>query len=172
MNPCSPQRPTDAATMALRTRDVAETRNIGCIIGQLAVSGTLIALFGDLGSGKTALIQGLARGMEVDPDYYITSPTFTLINEYPGRLPLYHVDLYRLDGIDEIEALGLEETLAASGVTAVEWAERLGSGLPQQRFEIHIGFTKPGERNLCLAAYGPSALNLLKEIQKKRGESI
>ena len=86
-------------------------------------SGTVVLLYGDLGAGKTTFVQGLARGLQVPEDYYVSSPTFAIVNEYPGRLPLYHVDLYRLEP-EEVEDLGLPE-LASQGIMVIEWSERL-----------------------------------------------
>ena len=85
----------------IETKSVADTQRLGQQIGRLINEPTTIALIGDLGSGKTAFVQGLARGLEVPSTYYITSPTFTLVNEYPGRLPLYHIDLYRLETVGD-----------------------------------------------------------------------
>jgi tRNA threonylcarbamoyladenosine biosynthesis protein TsaE len=104
------------------THSDRETEEIARALGRRIGVGTRVHLFGDLGAGKTAFIRGLADGLGVDPDE-VTSPTFTLIQEYRGRVPLYHVDLYRLTPL-EVPDLGLD-ALAADGVLAVEWAERL-----------------------------------------------
>ena len=92
--------------------------------GQLK-PGDIVLLFGDLGAGKTTLTQGITRGLGMAKNEYIRSPTFTLINEYQARVPIYHIDLYRMDSVQEIESLGLEEVLFAEGVAIVEWAEKL-----------------------------------------------
>jgi tRNA threonylcarbamoyl adenosine modification protein YjeE len=97
------------------------TRMLGFIIGKLAPPGAILALGGELGAGKTTLVQGVARGVGVPDEYYITSPTFTLINEYPGRRVLYHVDLYRIGDPDEAMEIGLEEILEGDGLVAIEW---------------------------------------------------
>ena len=106
----------------------AQTRAIAAALAPSLTPGTVILLSGDLGAGKTAFVRGLAEGLGLDPDE-VTSPTFTLVHEYRGgRLPLIHVDLYRLDRA-ELDEIGLDQDLAATGVTAVEWAERLTRGI-------------------------------------------
>jgi tRNA threonylcarbamoyladenosine biosynthesis protein TsaE len=103
----------------------AETRNVARLLAAALQAGTTILLSGDLGAGKTAFVKGLAEGLGLDADE-VTSPTFTLVHEYRGgRLPLIHVDLYRLDSA-ELDEIGLDPDLALTGVVAVEWAERLG----------------------------------------------
>jgi tRNA threonylcarbamoyladenosine biosynthesis protein TsaE len=102
----------------------ADTRAIAAVLATTLTSGAVVLLSGDLGAGKTAFVRGLAEGLGLDPDE-VTSPTFTLVHEYRGgRLPLIHVDLYRLDRA-ELDEVGLDQDLAAKGVTAVEWSERL-----------------------------------------------
>ena len=107
----------------------AETRAIAAALTPSLMPGAVILLSGDLGAGKTAFVRGLAEGLGLDADE-ITSPTYTLVHEYRGgRLPLIHVDLYRLDRA-ELDEIGLDQDLAANGVTAVEWAARLTRGIP------------------------------------------
>jgi tRNA threonylcarbamoyladenosine biosynthesis protein TsaE len=116
-------------TDALRSSSEAETRALAAGLAGGLAAGTILLLSGDLGAGKTAYVRGLAEGLGLDPDV-VTSPTFTLVHEYRGgRLPLVHVDLYRLDAADLAE-LGLDEDLAAAGVVAVEWPERLTRAIP------------------------------------------
>lgn len=112
------------------------TRELGARLGRQARPGDVIALYGELGAGKTCLIQGIAAGLGVTEA--VTSPTFVLIAEYAGRLPFYHVDLYRLERLEEIEALGLEEILDGDGVTAVEWAEKAEALLPSRSLRVRI----------------------------------
>jgi tRNA threonylcarbamoyladenosine biosynthesis protein TsaE len=107
----------------------AQTRAVAAALAPGLQPGAVVLLTGDLGAGKTAFVRGLAEGLGIDPDE-VTSPTFTLVHEYRGgRLPLIHVDLYRLDRAD-LDDIGLDQDLAANGVTAVEWAERLSRHLP------------------------------------------
>jgi tRNA threonylcarbamoyladenosine biosynthesis protein TsaE len=116
-------------TDVLRSSSEAETRALAAGLAGGLAAGTILLVSGDLGAGKTAYVRGLAEGLGLDPDV-VTSPTFTLVHEYRGgRLPLVHVDLYRLDAADLAE-LGLDEDLAAAGVVAVEWPERLTRAIP------------------------------------------
>ena len=116
--------------MIHQSNSEAETRAIAAALAPSLLPAAVILLSGDLGAGKTAFVRGLAEGLGLDPDD-VTSPTFTLVHEYRGgRLPLIHVDLYRLDRA-ELDEIGLDQDLSARGVTAVEWAERLTRGIPQ-----------------------------------------
>lgn len=114
-------------TKIFRTRTPAETQTIGEKIGRQLRQGDLVALIGDLGTGKTCLTQGIARGVGVDPNQIVNSPSYTLINEYAGKIPIYHVDLYRLQNHDELLDLGLDEYMEGNGICIIEWAEKLGS---------------------------------------------
>ena len=118
-----------------------ETQKLGKIIGTAVTGGTVLTLTGDLGSGKTAFVQGLDRGLEVPDDYYITSPSYTLINEYPGRYPLFHVDLYRISDPMDMEDIGLYEILRNSGIVAIEWADRFENKLLSDSINIHFELT-------------------------------
>jgi tRNA threonylcarbamoyladenosine biosynthesis protein TsaE len=149
-------------TFETTTHSVEETRAFGERLGRHITAGTTIALTGDLGSGKTAFVQGIARGLHVPAEYYITSPTFTLINEYPGRLRLHHVDLYRIGDPIEIEEIGLHEILGSDGVAVIEWAERLGAELPAQHVRVHLEMTNDQTRHLTITATGSAAVTMLK----------
>jgi len=135
-----------ARTKTLNITSLADTEKIGLQIGRLLVPGDVLLLTGDLGAGKTTLTQSIARGLDVPDTYYVTSPSFALLHEYPGRCPLYHFDCYRLNGEDDIEGAGLSEYLATtSGVCVVEWASRLGSLTPDNALTIQI-ILLPAER--------------------------
>jgi len=124
-----------------------DTLRLGEIIGQRVKAGDVILLCGDLGAGKTWLTKGIAKGLEVPFSYPITSPTFTFVHEYPGRIPLYHIDLYRLEGDIDWDSLGLEEYLYGSGVTVIEWAEKLCEAFVPERFlKAEILFYKKGRK--------------------------
>lgn len=148
----------------IATRSAEETRALGAKMGALLPSGLVIALTGDLGSGKTAFVQGLARGLQVPPEYYITSPTFTLINEYPGRLPLYHVDLYRIGHAGEADDIGLPDIMHGPGITAIEWAERIQPDLPEDHLHVHFDIADRQSRHLTVIAAGSVAVTMLKFI--------
>ncbi len=136
----------------LTTRSVDETKKLGKIIGTAMTGGTVLALTGDLGSGKTSFVQGLARGLEVPDGYYITSPSYTLINEYPGRYPLFHVDLYRISDPMDMEDIGLYEILHTNGIVAIEWADRIEQKLSPDSINIHFELTGDKTRKICIAA--------------------
>lgn len=119
------------------TVSLEETHDLGYKTGLGLQHGCVIALNGELGSGKTAFVQGLARGLGVPPTTYITSPSYTLINQYAGRLTLYHLDLYRLETLGDLEYLGLDEMLEPGAVLAIEWASRL----PQDYLKAHLSIT-------------------------------
>jgi tRNA threonylcarbamoyladenosine biosynthesis protein TsaE len=118
-------------------QSLEETLNFGERLACEVQRGDVIALFGDLGAGKTALVKGLARGLGVTQA--VTSPTFTLVHEYPGgRLPLFHIDLYRLDTVEQALAIGIEDYLNGMGVTAIEWAEKIEPLLPPHTTRVRI----------------------------------
>jgi tRNA threonylcarbamoyladenosine biosynthesis protein TsaE len=131
---------TDAATaggaVTVTCGSAGATQALAERIGRRARPGTVIALSGDLGAGKTCFIQGLAAGLDVETP--VTSPTFVMIAEHAGRLPLYHVDLYRTESLAEIRALGLDELLGDAGVTAIEWAEKAEPLLPPGTVRVRI----------------------------------
>ena len=122
------------------SESLEETVMLGRILGSLAGPGDIIAMTGDLGSGKTHFAMGVARGLGVPPSIPVTSPTFTLLNCYSGRLPLYHFDLYRLAGAVDLDDLGFEEYFYGEGVCLIEWAERLGESMPDERLEISFEY--------------------------------
>jgi tRNA threonylcarbamoyladenosine biosynthesis protein TsaE len=144
------------------THSAEETRTVGERLGRNITAATTIALIGDLGSGKTVFVQGIGRGLHVPAEYYITSPTFTLINEYPGRLRLHHVDLYRIEDPIDIEEIGLHEIMGGDGVTVIEWAERLGGELPAQHICIHLELSNDQARHMTITAAGSAAVAMLK----------
>jgi tRNA threonylcarbamoyladenosine biosynthesis protein TsaE len=109
------------------SKSVAQTIELGRLIGQQLIGGEILALTGQLASGKTHFVKGLAQGLEVIDTTAVTSPTFTLINEYQGRLGLYHIDTYRLEGSRQLEALGFDEMCDCGAVVAIEWADKVQS---------------------------------------------
>ena len=149
----------------IKTLSADETQKLGQKIGTLIKQPLIIALRGDLGSGKTAFVQGLAKGLEVPDGYYITSPTFTLINEYPGRLSLVHVDLYRLESIDDLEDLGLDELLYGQAVIAIEWAEKLTGRQPAEQLLVTMEIIDDDCRKLTLDATGHDEMNLIRALE-------
>lgn len=134
--------------------DLAATRRLGQRLGELAAPGDVITLSGDLGAGKTTLTQAIGEGLRVPADHYITSPTFGLLHEYPGRLPLYHMDFYRLLGEEALLELGVEEYLEGHGLCVIEWPDRLGSLLPAERLQLELAHTGPESRTATLTPWG------------------
>ncbi len=156
----------------MSSRSVEETRHIGRIIGEMAEAGTLIALRGNLGCGKTALVQGLARGLEVPEKVYVTSPSYTLVNEYPGRLPLFHLDLYRLTDLD-FDDIGLHDILDThSAVVAIEWAERLAPDSLFEGLALQMEITGDNTRNIFFTADGDQPVQLLTRIEHRLKENL
>ena len=120
------------------TESPAETQALGEKLGKTLKQGDVIALVGDLGTGKTCLTQGIARGIGIAPDEVVNSPSYILINEYNGTIPIYHIDLYRLENSEEIAELGLSEYIEGDGICIIEWAERMADALPDTCIKIHI----------------------------------
>ncbi|MCA1570440.1 MAG: tRNA (adenosine(37)-N6)-threonylcarbamoyltransferase complex ATPase subunit type 1 TsaE [Chloroflexi bacterium] len=145
------------------SRDTDETRELGRRIGEAAVPGTVLALIGELGAGKTLLTKGVAAGLGVGG--VVNSPTFILMNEHAGRLPLYHIDAYRLDEAEDASAAGLLDERQADGVTVVEWADRLRGVLPSERLEIRLETLpdEPMHRTLRWTARGTAHARLAAE---------
>ena len=143
-----------ADQMIILLHDVNETENLGRLLGGAAEAGDVLCLDGDLGSGKTTLTQAIARGLEVPAACYVTSPSFAVFQEYPGRLPLYHMDFYRLRGEDDVLDLGLEEYFYASGLTVIEWSQRAPSILPEERLSLAIAGCGEGERRVAVGGKG------------------
>jgi len=142
-----------------------DTRALGRCIGQSVHEPLVIALHGDLGSGKTVLVQGLAAGLAVPPEVYVTSPTYTLINEYPGRLPVFHIDLYRIDEPDEFEDTEIDDLMdRPEGVVAVEWAERLAAPPEGDWLEVFLTAGGDSGRRVKIVAHGRLAEDLIGRI--------
>ena len=137
-----------------------QTWEIARLIGEKLRKGDVLALSGELGSGKTCFTAGLARGLGVDEKYRITSPTFTLINEYQGRFKLYHFDVYRLNGYSEFEDLGYEEYFCSDGIVVIEWAEKIVKILPADAFFISFEYLDENKRKIIIKG----AQNRLKEL--------
>ncbi|MBW1848365.1 MAG: tRNA (adenosine(37)-N6)-threonylcarbamoyltransferase complex ATPase subunit type 1 TsaE [Deltaproteobacteria bacterium] len=146
---------------------VEETQSLGIKIGRHIHTATLITLSGDLGSGKTAFVQGLAKGLDVPEDYYITSPTYTLLNEYPGRFPLYHFDFYRLENAADIYSTGFYEKLDNRSIIAVEWADRLSEDLHVDHIRMEFIIRDDDSRILNITAIGHEPIHLIKKIGKE-----
>ncbi|MCI5219690.1 MAG: tRNA (adenosine(37)-N6)-threonylcarbamoyltransferase complex ATPase subunit type 1 TsaE [Candidatus Electrothrix sp. LOE2] len=143
-------------SFSLTLRDSAATARLGRQLGRIARKGDVILLHGDLGAGKTTLAQFIAQGLEVPKDQYVSSPSFALLHEYPGRLPLFHMDCYRLAGEEDIEGAGLAEYIGGPGLTVIEWPDRLGSLQPQERLDLILKAVNETTRTCLLQPHGES----------------
>ena len=153
---------TKMTALELNSHSPEQTQRLGVQLGELAQAGDVFLLCGSLGSGKTCLTQGIAWGIGVEG--YAFSPSFVIAREYYGRLPLYHMDFYRLDSIDEIADLGLGEYLYGNGVCVVEWAEKGMAVLPQENLLIRFSHISDTGRSLSLEPKGKRYSQLLKSF--------
>jgi tRNA threonylcarbamoyladenosine biosynthesis protein TsaE len=163
--PQTTHTPALGRSVTLRSASVADTRRLGERLGQLVRAGDIALLYGDLGAGKTAFTQGIGHGLGVAQT--INSPTFTLLKEYTGRLPLFHFDLYRIEDADELDMLGFEQYFEGEGVCVVEWADRAegptAGAEPWPGDTLRVAFRRAGatERELVCVAGGPRSETLL-----------
>lgn len=144
-------------------KGLKETEEFGEKLGSILKPGDIISLTGDLGAGKTALTKSIGKGLGVED--YITSPTFTLINEYKGRLNLYHFDVYRLEGPIDLYDLGFEEYIYSNGVSIIEWGDKIEEILPEERINIQIEKSvELDERIIYLYGEGERFEQFIKEL--------
>jgi tRNA threonylcarbamoyladenosine biosynthesis protein TsaE len=149
---------------SVTTTSPEKTLWLGETLGRLLENNTTICLYGDLGAGKTKLCYGIAKGLDIQ-DNYVPSPTFTLINEYAGRLQLYHIDLYRIDNPIDLEAIGFSEYIGRGGVTLVEWAENAGDALPADCLSVYLSYVDEQKRELGFLAEGQRHKKLLERLR-------
>jgi len=133
------------------THSAEETRHVGQRLAKDLQPGTILSIKGELGSGKTVFVQGLALGLGVPETVYVTSPSYTLINEYPGRCRLFHADFYRLESFSDFDDLGLDEIMEGSGVMAIEWPERLPDHFPKSDIIVKIKIIGDDEREISFS---------------------
>ena len=153
----------DQHTLDFISHGEAQTRRLGARLGELLEGGEIIALQGELGSGKTRWVQGVGQGLEVKQ--HVTSPTFTLVNEYPGRLTLYHIDLYRINQPSEALAFGVEDYLYGNGVCLIEWAERVAEILPPDHMWITFYYLDDTKRRITMQAAGDRYQKLIEDFK-------
>jgi len=149
--------------LELTSNNPEQTQKFGVSIGEVAQPGDIFLLVGSLGTGKTCLTQGIAWGLGIKE--YAVSPSFVLVRELYGRLPLYHIDLYRLDHVEEIEDLGLDDYLYGSGVCVVEWAEKGLAVLPAEHLMIEIGYLSDTERGFRLKPRGQRYREVINQLK-------
>lgn len=150
--------------MELITNSPRQTGDLARYLGEIAQPGTLLVLDGPLGAGKTSFVQGLAQGLGITG--IVNSPTFNIVKEYNGRLPLYHFDLYRLEDGEELWELGLDEYLNSGGVCALEWGERAQGLLPNERLHIRLENRGESMRSLFFTPVGSMHKSLVEELMK------
>jgi tRNA threonylcarbamoyladenosine biosynthesis protein TsaE len=138
----------------------------------LLTGGDVVSLIGELGAGKTTLTQGIADGLGVSKECYVTSPTFTIINEYRGRVPVYHLDFYRIDSPLETENLGVEEYFHSNGVAIVEWAEKIKTFLPKEYLMVVLDYVDYSVRKMSIRGSGTRYTEIVKAFELKTFETI
>jgi tRNA threonylcarbamoyladenosine biosynthesis protein TsaE len=142
------------ASWSVLTRSPRQTMSWGSRLGRLLKAGEIVGLIGELGSGKTCFVRGVTHGLEVGKEAWIRSPTFTLINEYHGRLPVYHIDLYRVEGRAQLEGLNLREYLYSDGVSLIEWFEHLPADEVDEFLEVRVAYVDGNRRQLTFSPHG------------------
>lgn len=153
------------ASFVFRADNEADTERLGQALAAALPPGTVVALIGTLGAGKTRLVQAFAAAVGVPPEA-ATSPTFVLVNEYVGRLPVYHIDAYRLRDEDEFRELGPEEYFESNGVTFIEWADRVAASLPRERLEIHCEVLGESQRQFSLTSTSKALTSELEQVER------
>jgi tRNA threonylcarbamoyladenosine biosynthesis protein TsaE len=149
------------------TRSPRQTKSWGNRVGKLLEGGEILGLTGELGAGKTCFVRGLAEGLDVGRKAWIRSPTFTLINEYHGRLPVYHIDLYRVGHRSELEGLGLRDYLYSDGVSVIEWFDHLPPDEVDEYLELRIAYAEGSNRKLTFMAHGDRYKRIVEALQGK-----
>jgi tRNA threonylcarbamoyladenosine biosynthesis protein TsaE len=157
-----------AASLLLDVPDLEGTMALGHRLGARLFAGSVIGLIGPLGAGKTHFVRAVAEGLGMKDSRVVSSPTFVLIQEYRGRLPIYHFDAYRLKTAAEFADLGAHEYFAGDGVCLVEWADRVANHLPGERLEISIDITGETSRRFAMEARGARYEQLLQQLAEKK----
>jgi tRNA threonylcarbamoyladenosine biosynthesis protein TsaE len=168
-----PAEPTPAAAWLFTAPDEQATERLGALLAEALQPGTVVALIGNLGAGKTRLVRAVAEAAGVDRRE-INSPTFVLVHEYEGRWSIYHFDTYRLHDAGEFVDLGAEEYFHSAGVSFVEWADRVASVLPDDHLRIEIATTGDTSREFRITATGPRAARVVERLaaNQSRGAAI
>ena len=159
----------NGARLKVLTRSPEETLRLAVELGERCGPGDVVALVGDLGAGKTLFAKGLAKGLGVALDEPVVSPSFTLLNEYAGRCPIYHFDFYRLADVNDLENLGFDEYLGAEGVVLVEWAEMIPEALGPERLEIHLEYAGENQRIITISGMGRRYTEIVRLMNRENG---
>lgn len=149
------------------TESPVQTLRLGRMLGEILSGGACVALVGGLGAGKTVLAKGIAQGLGVEDDREVTSPSFVLVNEYRGRVPVYHVDLYRLENPAEMEGIGWDEFIDGPGVTLVEWADKMERHLPEERIEVQLQWVAEERRRLRFFGKGKRSQGWVEKLGQR-----
>lgn len=146
----------EAKKLIIISKSPKDTRSIGKSLGDILRANDILCLYGDLGSGKTCLTQGIAHGLGILEEEYVRSSTFVLFNEYRGgRIPLYHFDFFRIDKLDEIIDIGFEEYINNNGITVIEWADKFPGILPEKRLDIELLIDNLNTRKILISIPHP-----------------
>ena len=148
------------------TKSNQETVELGAVLGALLDRGDVVALAGELGSGKTWFTKGIARGLGIGPNIIVTSPSFALVNEYPGKRTLFHIDVYRLESLSELLGAGIDEYLYSGGVAVVEWAERWPEILPDEALKVSLLIVDEHSRRISFSGDRGRAAFLVEALKK------
>ncbi len=151
---------------AVISRSAEHTRRLGNSLGKLLQGGEIIGLVGELGTGKTCFVRGLTEGLGVSQETWIRSPTFTLVNEYHGRLPIYHIDLYRIESTAELEELNLREYLYSNGVSLIEWFEYFPADEVDDHLEIKLAYREGSKRQVTFIPRGARYEELVNALRQ------
>jgi len=152
-------------TLTITTESDQDTIRVGQEIGSLLLEGDVVGLAGELGSGKTWLTKGIALGLGVNPKTIVTSPSFTLVNEYQGRATLFHMDVYRLGSLDEALSAGIEETIHSGGVAVLEWADRWPEILPEHTLMVKLLILDDHRRRILFSGRHARAIEIITQLR-------
>lgn len=160
-----------SSSLVFTSESAKRTSNFGLILGRSLQRGQVVALKGELGAGKTTLIKAICKGAGIPDDVIVCSPSYTLINEYEGEIPVYHFDLYRLEGAKDIHELGYDEYLEGDGLSLIEWADIAPEILPSEHLAIKIEITGQNEREITLTARGGAYEKCLSKMESWKDKS-
>lgn len=151
--------------MVFLSSSQSETEALGRKLGSLLSSGAFVALFGDLGGGKTCFVRGMVESVSPESAHLVASPTFAIMNEYPGAIPVYHFDFYRLSCESDIAELGFEDYFNGTGICIVEWSERLEELLPPDYLQLRFEHAGENQRAISIQAVGHSMQKIVQQLE-------
>jgi len=157
----------EASHLRIITQSDQETIAFGRRLGSCLMPGDVVALAGELGSGKTWLAKGIALGLGISPDTVVTSPSFALVNEYQGRMTLFHMDIYRLESLSEFISAGLEEYLESGEVVVLEWADRWPQILPERNIKVELRILDDHRREMTFTGRHPRVAEVIEVLRQR-----